>query len=77
MTKTKFYLMLFVGIVTFAVWAVMAAQDASLRPDLLSLCKGTVVGLIALVLRDMPPPSAPTAPAVVPVVPAAAAAQPT
>jgi hypothetical protein len=76
MTKTKFYLLLFVGVVAFVGWAVMAAQDPALRPDLLTLLKSTVVGLVALVLRDMPPPSTPTAPAVVPVVPAAPAAQP-
>lgn len=77
MTKTKFYLLLVVGFVAFTGWAVMAGQDPTLRPDLLTLLKSTVVGLIALVLRDMPPPSPPTAPAVVPTVPAAAAAQPT
>lgn len=76
MTKTKFYLLLVIGFIAFAGWAVMAAQDPALRPDLLMFLKATVLGLAGLVLRDMPPPSAPTAPAVVPAVPAAAAAQP-
>lgn len=73
MTKTKFYLLLAVGVIGFAVWAAMAFQDPALRPDLLTFVKATVIGLVGLVLRDMPPPSTPTAPAVVPTVPAAPA----
>lgn len=76
MSKTKFYLLLAIGFIAFAGWAVMAAQDPALRPDLLTFLKATVLGLAGLVLRDMPPPSTPTAPAAVPVTPAVPAAQP-
>jgi len=78
MSKTKFYLLLVIGVVCFIVWAVAAYLDPAYRADFMRLVEGTTLGLAALVLRDMPPPSTPTAPAVTPTVPAApAVAQPT
>lgn len=76
MTKTKFLLLLAIGIVAAAVWLVMAFQEPALRPELLTYVKAAVIGIVGLVLRDMPPPSPPTAPAVVQTVPANPAIQP-
>ena len=70
MTKTKFYLLLAIGLIASVVWIFMAFQDPSLRPELLTYVKAAVVGVVGLVLRDMPPPSTPTAPAAAPTVPA-------
>lgn len=52
-----------VGIVAYLVWSLFAWHDPDVRPDYLKFHIGIVVGVVALVLRDMPhiqpPPRSP------------------
>lgn len=56
-------ILILMGITGFAIWTFMAWQDSSLRADYLKFIIGIVVGVVGLVLRDLPtqpPPPPPT-----------------
>lgn len=48
-----------VGVIGYAVWALFAYVDPGARADFLKFNIGCVVGVVGLILRDMPhvPPS--------------------
>lgn len=43
-----------VGVVGYLVWALFAYIDPAARPDFLKFNIGCVVGVVGLILRDMP-----------------------
>lgn len=43
-----------VGVIGYLVWALFAYFDPSTRPDFLKFNIGCVVGVVGLILRDMP-----------------------
>lgn len=47
--------LILMGVVGYGVWSFMAYQDPSLRADFLKFNIGIVVGIVGLVLRDLPP----------------------
>lgn len=51
--NTKEKLQIFIGFVAFAIWSAMSYYDPSMRPDYAKFIISVVVGLVALVLRDM------------------------
>lgn len=53
----KTVILAFVGFLAFCIWSAMAYNDPSLRPDYLKLIMLTVTTIVAVVLRDLPPPS--------------------
>lgn len=50
----KIIIQLVIGVVFFCIWSAMAYYDASLRGDYSKFIISVVVGLVALILRDMP-----------------------
>lgn len=51
-----------IGIVAYLVWSVFAFVDPTVRPDYLKFHIGTVLGVVGLILRDMPPKQHPPTP---------------
>lgn len=62
MSKTKFLVLLALGVVGYVGWALMAYLDPSQRGDFLKLHITVVGGVVALALREMPPPPPPPPP---------------
>jgi hypothetical protein len=56
----KMCIQISIGIVGYLVWALMAYNDPTQRPDFLKFNIAMAVGTIGLVLRDMQQPSSPT-----------------
>jgi len=69
MTRSKFFVLVALGIVGYIGWAVMVYLDPSQRGDFLKLHITVVGGVVALALREMPAAAAPPPPAP-PLVPA-------
>ena len=53
----KEFVLAFVGFLAFCIWSAMAYNDPTLRPDYLKLIMATVATIVAVVLRDLPPPN--------------------
>lgn len=51
-----------IGLVGYLVWALFAYLDPTARADFLKFNIGCVVGVVGLILRDMPHTPSPTAP---------------
>jgi hypothetical protein len=52
----KTLVLAFVGLIAFGIWSAMAYNDPALRPDYLKLIMATVATVVAVALRDLPPP---------------------
>ena len=66
MTKAKIIAMIGMGGIAYLVWAFMAWQDPSQRPDFLKANIAIFTGIVGLALRDMQNPTDPTPPAIDP-----------
>lgn len=52
----RLIIQLVIGVVAFCIWSAIAYFDPSARADYLKFIISVVVGLVALILRDMPVP---------------------
>lgn len=55
MASTRTKTQAVIGILAYLVWALFAFIDPTVRPDFLKFHVATVIGVVGLILRDMPP----------------------